>query len=313
VPEQTIHLTALREAVRSPELNPAARICARRYEHAARFGALLVDLPYFQGFAVELARHLLGLPPRSSPWGKRLHDGGAVVLLRSLVDVAHDTRDPALAAVMLGLASHAAIDRTIHPLVNALAKRFPVSDDHETSHREAEKFHSICFHEGYFGKDVLGTAELASHFGVQALGAHTLSSVRHAFARCFGEAPSARDLVSFHRGYRLHVQLLSGLPGRHFTSKRARELARSRYMLGKWGTYASLFESAVAGSVRVINAAWAAFEAPSVEREARLRHLEQVLPLGSIDPDGDAADLDTSFFVAPAESGYPPRAQAEAS
>ncbi|HEY2410063.1 MAG TPA: hypothetical protein VGI10_28865 [Polyangiaceae bacterium] len=301
MPEQTIHLTALREATNSAQLDPSARECAIRHEHATRFGALLVDLPYFQGFAGELVRHLLGLPPRQSTWGQRLHDGGAILLLRSLVEVARQTRDPAVAAATLGLASHAAIDRSIHPLVNALAKRYPISGDHETSHREAEKLHSICFHEVYFGRDVLGTREVATHFGVQSASAEVLRAVCQAFEQTFGDGPSTADLISFQRGYSLHVALLSSFPGRQLAPRKARELARTRYMRGSWGTFASALESAVASSVRVINAVWAAIEAPSGDRDAALALVAQVLPLGSIDPDGGDAELDAPYVASLSE------------
>jgi len=46
---------------------------------------------------------------------------------------------------VLGVASHCAIGRTLHPLINALARLHRGSGSHDASHREVEKFQSICF------------------------------------------------------------------------------------------------------------------------------------------------------------------------
>jgi hypothetical protein len=169
VPAEGIHLTALREAMAAPALGAAARRRIARHEDAARLGALLVDLPYFDRYLGEVVRYLAGVAARPSPWGARLHEGGAVALMRALLAVARVDPDPRIGAIALGLASHVAIDRALHPLVNALARAHP-HGDHGSSHREVEKFQSICFHEAYLGRDLMGQPGIRHHLTIHLAG-----------------------------------------------------------------------------------------------------------------------------------------------
>ena len=167
VPAEGIHLTALREAMASPALSANARRRLVRNDDAARLGAIFVDLPYFHRFTNEVLRYVMGFPAKPSIWGATLHDGGAIDLLGALIDVARRERDEMLGAIALGVASHCAIDRSLHPLINALARKHVVGKNHDASHREVEKFQSICFHEHYMGRDMMGTAEITSYLTIR--------------------------------------------------------------------------------------------------------------------------------------------------
>ncbi len=294
MPAEGIHLTAVREATAAERLSPAVRRRLVKYDDEARFGAILVDLPYFHRYALEVARYLTGRPAGPSRWGAELHGGGAVTLLAALLERARRERDPVLGAIALGVASHCAIDRALHPLVNSLARRFPHGKNHDSSHREVEKFQSICFHERYLGRDTMGTpgitAYLTIHLAAQ-LDDRLSRLVREAWAEALGDAPGARELAGFVRGYRRHAWLLGTPLGKRIAPPAAKDEARPRYLHGAWGTFEALLEAAIAGSVEIVNAAGAVLEAGDRDAAAARAALEGLLPAGTIDPQGDALDL----------------------
>lgn len=300
MPAEGIHLTALREASASPRLDSSARQRLVRREDAARLGALLVDLPYFHRFAGEVMRYLAGIPAKPSPWGPALHErGGAVLLLHELVALARRERDDDLAAIALGLASHASMDRALHPLINSLARLHREGKNHDAAHREVEKFQSICFHEVYMGKDLMGTPTITAYLTIPMASrlheAQLSARLRQAWAAALGSAPSAKEFAGYGRGYRMHTRLL-GLPlGKRIAPAAAKERARPRYLEGAWGNFSAALEAAVEASVPVINAAAAALDAGAHDADAAMQALRAALPVGTIDPSGDDATLTTPF------------------
>ncbi|MBK9030721.1 MAG: hypothetical protein IPL61_05175 [Myxococcales bacterium] len=301
MPAEGIHLTALREAVASPRLGPAARRRIERDADAARLGALLVDLPYFDRYAGEVVRYALGRPARPSPWGAILHEGGAIALLTALLDVARAQPEPLAGAIALGLASHLAIDRALHPLINALARAHP-HGDHGSSHREVEKFQSICFHEAYLGRDLMGDRGISAYLTIPLVAALDQPDVGPpilaAFAAAFGDAPTARGLARLGRGYRTHAWLLGSPLGRRIAPPAAKDAARPRYLHGTWGTFAEHLTAAIDASLAVIDAAADVLDAGPGEVAAAHAALARVLPPGTIDPAGDDVDLARRFVVA---------------
>lgn len=301
MPAEGIHLTALREALAAPGLGASARRRIVRHEDAARLGALLVDLPYFDRYVGEVVRYVAGLRARPSPWGKRLHEGGAVLLLGALLERARVDPDPRIGAIALGLASHVAIDRALHPLVNALARAHP-HGDHDSSHREVEKFQSICFHEAYLGRDLMGDPGISRHLTIHLAGelddAAVARPVLAAFAGAFGRAPSPRELVRLGRGYQAHTWLLGSPLGRRVAPPPAKEAAHPRYLHGAWGTFAEHLAAAVAASLTVIDAAADVLDADARDVAAARAALDRVLPAGTIDPAGLDVDLARRFTVA---------------
>jgi hypothetical protein len=301
VPAEAIHLSAMREAMASPALAASTRRRLVRRDDAARFGAIVPDLPYFHRYAIEVIRYLTHLPAQPSPWGAAIHDGGAVALLNTLLDVARRERDADLAAIALGLASHCAIDRALHPLINALARAYPIGS-HDASHREVEKFQSICFHEQYLGRDAMGTPTITSFLTIQL--AHGFDArlnrlLREAWSAALGTAPTAGELSGFVRGYRAHAWLLGTPPGKRLAPPAAKEEARPRYLHGAWGSFEASLEAAIQRSIGVIEAADAVLDATSTDVEAARRALAAKLPAGTIDPQGSDLDLARPVHLAP--------------
>jgi hypothetical protein len=205
-----------------------------------------------------------------------------------------------LGAVALGLASHCAIDRALHPLINALARLHPAGKSHDASHREVEKFQSICFHEQYLGRDTMGTPGIRTYLTIHladqwSTGDRTSRLLCEAWNGALGDALGgalgARELAGFVRGYRQHARLLGTPLGRRVAPPAAKDAARPKYLRGAWGTFEALLEDAIAESIAVVNAAGAVLEAGARDLEAARAALAARLPSGTIDPQGDALDL----------------------
>jgi hypothetical protein len=300
MPAEGIHLTAVREATAATGLAASVRKRLVRHDDAARFGAILVDLPYFHQFALEVLRYLAGVPAQPSRWGAELHDGGAVELLFALLDVARRERDDVLAAIALGVASHCSIDRALHPLINALAREYREGANHDAAHREVEKFQSICFHEVYLGGDRMGTPQISAHLQIQLaaqLDTRRARLIREAWRLALGEAPSDLEFAGFRRGYRAHTRLLGSPLGKRVAPPAAKEAARPRYLAGGWGTFEEVLEAAIAASIGVLESATAVLEAGATEAPAARAHLASMLPRGTIDPAGREVNLETPFRV----------------
>lgn len=177
---------------------------------------MLVDLPYFESFALAVANYLLGRPQKSSPWGDTLHHQQPIAVGERLMAAgfaalraagqAEPARERAelLIAFALGYIAHAAVDRSMHPLVNYLAQgrsqRSGRSKDQE--HHEVEKYQSILFHEERFGIDMMGRLFLYNYLDIdfsllcgqrgQAWGP-LWPALYHALYDTHGQAPTLSD------------------------------------------------------------------------------------------------------------------------
>jgi hypothetical protein len=300
MPAEGIHLTALREATHAASLSPAVRTRLVRHDDAARLGAILVDLPYFHRFTNEVLRYIAGIPAKPSPWGAALHDGGAIDLLGAILDIARRERDDTLAALALGLASHCAIDRALHPLINALARRHPAGKNHDASHREVEKFQSICFHEHYMGRDMMGTPEMTSFLAIRlvdGLPDRIVVLLLEAWRRALGTAPESTELAGYVRGFRTHTRLLGTPLAKRLAPPPTKDAAKPRYLYGTWGTFSSLLEHAVAASLAVLDAAGDVLDASPTDVHRARAALASRLPRGTIDPNGQHVDLARPFAI----------------
>jgi len=292
MPAEGIHLTSLREAAASPNVPGAMRRSLVREEDAARFGAVLLDLPYFDAYAAEVLRYVAKLRPRPSRWGNVVHERAAVPILHAILDDARRSRSARLAA--------AAIDRQLHPLVNALARRHPDGRDHDAAHREVEKFHSICFHEAYYGADRMGTPGIARVVQVpmRELFADRVvaQAVTRAFAGAIYDPPSERALAAMGRGYEQHTALIASPVGKLVAPPAEKEHGRAVFFSGAWGSFDDLLAAAIAGSVPVLEAVWRVFDADGDDELDRARAaLDARLGPGSIDTEASLDVLERPF------------------
>lgn len=87
MPAEGIHLTALEEAVASPGFPAEARRCVTRHPDPARFGAVMLDLPYFDRYAEEVGRYVLRRAPRPSRLGDEVHERAAVPIVVAMLEI----------------------------------------------------------------------------------------------------------------------------------------------------------------------------------------------------------------------------------
>jgi hypothetical protein len=304
MPAEAVHLTALRESMALPAASGELRALVARNEDAARLGSVLIDFPYFHRFKEQVVRYALGLEQRHSPWGAALHADGPVAAIAALLRRARAARDEGVAALAIGLASHAALDRMIHPLVNALARENGMRRglSRMSAHMEVEKYQSICFHEVVFGEDAMGTPRLAAYIALglaPALEGHPLGAAwREALdGTCPTAAAAPVALGSWGRGYRSYTALLGSPLGKTLAPEKKKAWARPLYLSGPWGDFADLIAQAIAGSVPVLERALAAFTATDADADAGLAAFLELLPPGTIDGDGAAVDLAEPYRV----------------
>ena len=303
MPAEAIHLTALREALASHHLPRRLRIAALRAEEMARLGAILLDLPYFDRYGRQALCYAVGLNLRTSPYGLEFHDRAAVPFTFALLEEARKAQSVDIAVIGLGLASHVSIDRQVHPLINALARHHYEGRPLEVGHREVEKYQSICFHEQYYGQDLMGTqrARRLVDVPVRALLAvsHVASSLARALGPLFETPPSHALLRRMGRGYEQHAKLLGGRIGKRIAPPAAKEVARPKFLVGPWGSFPEILQVAIDQSVDVLDAAWSLFEADNASVDQAGMHLASLLPDGTIDPQGEDVDLNAPFVPVP--------------
>src|SRR5688572_26807297 len=112
MPAEAVHLSALLDSLPG---SPAEALL-RRHGREARLGAILVDLPYFDRFALGVLRYLLRRPVAGSTWGASFHLRRPVGLGKALLRRAASLRAAAptredgdrLLALALGYFSHLA-------------------------------------------------------------------------------------------------------------------------------------------------------------------------------------------------------------
>jgi hypothetical protein len=209
MPAEAVHFSALSDT--RDQADAAIGRLLAVHAREAQLGAILVDLPYFERFPVELARYVARLTPRPSRWGDVLHRAQPARVGLELLRAARAARRDAWLALALGYLSHAAVDRAIHPLVNALARprARALRSSEAAQHREVEKFQSILFHERRFGRDFMGTRYLLRYLDVEAPDRDTARFLDGAVAAAVGEAPLDGSWARWVAGYRQYVRVIA--------------------------------------------------------------------------------------------------------
>lgn len=304
MPAEAIHLSALADSLAAADASTRAAAGLDDRERGAllRLGAVMIDLPYFDRFALGVARYLLGRPLATSPVGDAFHRQRPVELGKRLLQRAAELRahrasardGERLLSVALGYFSHVAVDASMHPLVNQLAsvRAARLGDRQARQHSEVEKFHSVLFHEERLGYDFMGDARLVDYISVDA---HVLLG-QGSIAVAFREAISSvhapqlareRALTRWVRGYAQYVRLLASWFGARVMPPAVKEQVRGEVYDAPFGRFVDHYARAVERSRLAIEAALDYVEAPG--RDARF---DAVVPEGSIDDPPYATDLD---------------------
>lgn len=276
VPAEGVHFSALADS----------RV-AVPHASAAKLGAVLVDLPYFERFPLAVARYLLSRPPAHSRWGDVTHHRAPIAVGRGLAEEAARLggEDGAwLHALALGYISHAAVDRTVHPHVNSLAaaRAARLGDAHARQHVEVEKYQSIMFHDARMGFEVMGTRALYEHCAVEAAPlwiGRTGEAVQRVLLAAWGEAPSRALLRGWARGYAQYVWVIASPLGARVAPREEKERLRGELFDG----FNRHFDAAVVRS-RAWMTALDRYSRDGLFDESARAELERVMPEGTIDP-----------------------------
>ena len=287
MPAEAVHVSALSDSIVGSAA--ASMLSVGGLRDDARLGAVMIDLPYFDRFALGVARYLLGRPVAVSRWGDAFHRRAPVALGKGLLTAARRLRARAssrqdadrVLAVALGYFSHVAVDRVLHPLVDAQARARAarLRDSVAHQHAEVEKFHSVLLHEERLGFDFMGKAALAEHIGVDARATVELRELsfawRDAVIGAIGAAPEHAARRRWARGYGQYVALLSSPAGKLLVPERVKAEVRPEVYDG---VFAAEFTRAVELSRRTLDAALALVDTGDDAA------FDAAVPEGSIDP-----------------------------
>lgn len=296
MPAEAVHLSALHDTLTELPASARAWLSGAELQAAARLGAILVDLPYFDRFPSAVLNYVLKRPQHASRWGDVFHHGKPIAFLRELGETAvalcrnELTAEcgAILRAIALGYASHAAVDTSMHPMVNGTARARMRTHGRTLGeqHQEVEKFQSILFHEQRLGFDFMGSSQLYRYIAIDVRPVQrptpVQTALRGALHRIYGEAPDEAELGSWARGYRSYVLLLSSPLGKTIAPPAAKEREKAGLFDGLG--FPGRFSRAVAQSRRWVDT-FAGYLADGRFDDSARAALHREIPEASIDPD----------------------------
>jgi hypothetical protein len=261
-----LHLYVLERVVADPRLPGEVAALLRRHARCARAGAVLIDMPYFEGFALRALGHLRGTPEVASPWGDVFHREGALRLARGLLDAARDQPDPGpLAALALGHLTHVALDLETHPYVNRYVAGVERGSTTEaTRHREVENAQLELWHRAHRGARLFGTPRLLELATVRTdlLGLGDLSrSLERVLQREFGDAPPRSAWRRWTLGLWQYAAVVSGPLGRLYLPEQTVKALRP-WFDGRELEFSGLIDATIRRTVQDLSDAWALARAP---------------------------------------------------
>lgn len=292
MPVEAIHLSAFADSLERS--SAPAHLTRGQLRELGRLGSIVIDFPYFANFKFGVVRYLFKQPTALSPWAKALHFTTPVAVAHALLEHVRRLREHAstreqadeVLALCLGYVSHLAVDRSLHPLVNALAREraAKVGGDPDHHHTDVEKFHSVLFHEARLGFDFMGRRELAEHIAVDARAihrdVHIASALSSGLQRALSKTPSAAELRDWASGYRQYVALVSSPLGKLLAPEAAKRDMHGQVYVGTWGDFPARYELAVEQSRLVLDATMCWAEDVELGEE-----FARVMPEGPIDLD----------------------------
>jgi hypothetical protein len=246
MPAPQLHLTFGTLVKDQPGIHPVLRRACTNEPVYVRLGSIFHDLPYYGNMIAEAIRYGLGSPALDEPWAYRMHSVRPDRFVASYIRAAATTEGPLTRderlALMAGLISHAALDLTLHPLVNYCARRdTELFGGHESvHHRLTEKYQALFFHMERTGGDPIGTPEfrrltqvvkdVPPLFGPARVEQPLLGFMRDAYRGVYGDAPEPATWAGWVRSFR-HFGMLVALPIAGMNSERRHRDAslRPRY------------------------------------------------------------------------------------
>jgi hypothetical protein len=225
MPSLLLHLTAIERLAHNPGELPADFVRALTEDLAyARFGAVLPDLPLYEGLRGGLSAFFTRreLPPFARMYHERAPVGMGLKMAELVAAGALVGTEPGL-ALLAGYFMHLTLDRALHPLVDRLVMRHRRQGEHALqAHHEIEWMQALFYLRELHGVELLGSAPLRARFEVtksagfpvRGIGRGIYELVRLASQETLQEAPTKRQVDGWVRGLYLVGLYLSSPLGR---------------------------------------------------------------------------------------------------
>jgi hypothetical protein len=284
VPAPPLHLTFAEMMADQEGVPRSVRDAVRQHPIYVHLGGIFHDLPYYIGAVRMALGYWRGNAAEICPWGVRLHMDRPGVFSAHLVETLRHAPGPLThaerVAFVAGFFSHAALDHTLHPLVNFAAEREAARDGGEVSHhhRLVEKYQSLFIHLELFGKDVIGQphfytrmARITQHnpFFRRRVDAGLAEFMTGMMGSFFGEAPSVGEWSGWVRSFRHVAFLVSGsMADRNSRGKRTPEI-RERYFSNEDFDFRDFFAASRRRAASMLTLANDYFDLPRADETAR--------------------------------------------
>jgi len=269
--------------------SPMARALAEDLEYA-RFGALVPDLPWFEGLRGALSV-LMG-EPQAPYFARLLHEKAPVTVglkLAELVSSGALVGRHAGLAVVCGYFTHLCLDRALHPLVDRLVEIHRRREETpEEAHRRVEWTQALFYVREMHGRDLVGTSFIRSKLQLsksrlptRGIGRGLYELVRLSMQETLGEAPPKEQVDSWVRGAFLHAAMLSTRLGRSRATPVYSLLAMRELYRGEGLDFPAEVERAVSDTRVVLTQVFRFMERGSFTLRSRQRFFEE-FPEGAV-------------------------------
>lgn len=286
MPHLLTHLTSLRLMEGDENLHPLGEEALKRRRDLASLGAVLCDLPRFEGLQKRVLPTLLGQEEPPSRWAGRLHHDRVMAMGMELIRPRNGDRSLgplARLAIGIGYMAHAALDSALHPLVNRLASAEPGSTPGR-AHQRVEKYQAILMHARLTGTALQDDGVLWA-----SLDMTHLADLPRALELAEAASLGARGASPTQQEWRAWLSGLAQYAGwaRNWLPRAEGGAARPEHALKAWVeevAYPGLLLQAQARALAWCNRLCSAFE-PGDVREPELEALRKMF--GEVDLEAD--------------------------
>ena len=293
MPAPQLHLTFAEELAQETALAPELRAAAIAEPRYLRLGSIFHDLAYYGNMPLMAVRYGLRRPAEPSVWGYRIHYDRPDVFLACFIETAHDTEAlltyPERLAVIAGLCSHAALDLSLHPLVNFIARRDSVNGGAESHHhRLAEKYHALFYHLEARGRDLIGSADMqdktrvTKHSSILRRAAEPaiVDLALGSYHKMWGDAPTREEWAGWVRSFAQFGMMVGHGVGGWLSRRNSLKLRtaanREHYFQSKEFDFYDFMKAARSRVIAIANRAYAYYAAGDFSAAERERFVADV-------------------------------------
>lgn len=291
MPAPPLHLTFAEMMGDQDGVPRSVRDVVHAHPIYTHLGGIFHDLPYYVGAIRMMLGYWRENAAEVCPWGIRLHMDRPGPFAAHMVETMRHAEGPLTRdqrkSFLAGFLSHAALDHTLHPLVNYAADRQHALRGGEVSHhhRLVEKYQSLFIHLEMKGEDVIGKPEFFSHLAkvteknpfisrrVDTGLAEFMTSIFKGF---FGEAPSVREWTGWVRSFRHIAFLISGVMASRNSRIKRTEVHKERYFSNEEFDFRDFFEAGRTRAASVLTLANDYFDLPKHDESSRERFVRDV-------------------------------------